>query len=1675
MGTANTVSHMSKAPERGRPDRVAIRENPPPPLAVATVGRRIEDSSANSPVLTKLEFSRKEIVLNTTSRTLTLCLAAFAAMHSGSAHAAMHLAIATELSASAVAQQALDDDAPEVQRLKVADLLKRARTAMQEGDWSTAETLTSRAEAFNVSFPLMYFGDTPKKVRRDLDRVRPAGAMPSERFTAPKIDEQPAVAARPNTPSAEAAPAAPPVKKNGVPGAGSPNIGSANSGAANIGTTTTGDITLADGRVQSRSYLTKGRAELARGNITGASHWCEKAMQLGAEFGAEEDSPEKLVLDIQRAGGKVANGKTANGNLANSDGRTTGNGAFPEQSPFAQPAARTPPATGGDTPSLLTRESWPGNTPSTLAPPGAHPLQPATPQLLAGPPAAQPVNPAAAAAPISAAAPMSAAAPTVAAGTDDQRRAQSDGMLWAARRALAVGDVRRAGEALAQAKELGVRYEFHEDSPAKVEAAISRYADLVQLKDKDSDAYRRRYADLQMQQAEDLLRWRDFDEAERLATEAKRRGVAYTPFENNPDAMLKRIAEARKTGNVAVAANSPSGAPAQAPRLSAAMPAAAAPIAPPGSVMPSAAPPTTATSADIAQKKAQALELVKQSRAALASNDLAKAEALARQAESLGVPDDAFASQDDRAWLVMFQIQKARRATTRTPSAAQATDQVQPAQAILPADASAAQSQAAKLAIYEPQNDPTHNVPASAQAPVAQSPAASNPNPSRAGQPTTSPAATPAATTWVDNGQSVGVALFLQGEEALRRHDVKTAQALFKEAANHRQDLDVDMQQRLQDRLQIVAQGPAILPAPGESGLMKEAAGQEQLKVRRANDEVNRQIAVARKLQESDPKQAAAVLEQARRFVETASLDTPTTDMLLRRVDRNVDELQKYVDSNKARIALDERNRTVKDEIDRDMQVKVEVQEKIAKMVDEFNELMDQRRYAEAELLAKKAFELAPREPVVNQIRRQAAFTRATQNAQEIEILKRDGVVRMEEAIEMSAIPWDDTGKSMQFGKEWNDINKRRKEWYANNKGYKRSEREIEIEQRLKTPVSLQFKDAPLEEVMRHLAKLANVSIYLDPRGLAEEAVDTSTPITIDLTHEISLKSALSLILEPLHLSYVIKDEVLKITSEQLRDGEVYPVTYNVADLVIPIPNFMPNGNMGLSGALRDAQAALNPGGPLGAGNSPLAAMASPNGSDANAMVDPKILAQFGAGGGGITGFGGMGRGGGATGVPQNIPFGGPGGMGGGVQPDFESLIELITATIAPTTWSDVGGAGAVKQFAGNLSLVVSQTQEVHEQISDLLEQLRRLQDLQVTIEVRFISLSDTFYEKMGVQFDMNNGSNVSNSQAASSFNLTQSGVSKNPLTGTSINGTSPTASFSSNNAVTVGVASPQNPVSGFPAGQLPNFSNDLEIPFLQNSFSQTLPTQRLFNYTGVGASGGATLGFAILSNLEAYFFMEAVQNDIRTNILQAPKVTLFNGQQAFVSDTTQSPFVISVIPVVGDFAAAQQPVIVVLSEGTFLTVQAVVSSDRRFVRLTVVPFFSQIGNVNTFTFTGSSSNTRTSSADGPEGATTSRNNSASASAEATTVQLPQFAFQTVTTTVSVPDGGTVLLGGIKRLTEERKEDGVPILNKLPYVNRLFNNISTGRVTSSLMMMVTPRIIIQEEEEALLGVMPNSP
>jgi general secretion pathway protein D len=538
---------------------------------------------------------------------------------------------------------------------------------------------------------------------------------------------------------------------------------------------------------------------------------------------------------------------------------------------------------------------------------------------------------------------------------------------------------------------------------------------------------------------------------------------------------------------------------------------------------------------------------------------------------------------------------------------------------------------------------------------------------------------------------------------------------------------------------------------------------------------------------------------------------------------------------------------------------------------------------------------------------------------------------------------------------------------------------------------------------------------------LSQEGIKSDEPITVNLNTDISLKSALSVILAPLHLSYVIKDEVLQITSEQLRDGELIPKVYNVADLVIPIPNFVPSANMGMAGQLADAYAAIGRN-HNGIGSPTASVVVNDRGGRTDAAGPNDVLAQqFQSASAGLS--------------PTTVSVGGgPGGMGGGANADFDSLIDLIVSTVATESWAETaGGTAEVRPFPTNLSLVISQTQAVHEEIADLLEQLRRLQDLQVTIEVRFIRLNDTFFERIGIDFDMN-----IEDRTIGTADLLPGGVWEG-----------------GRQTATVGITTPTG------IGDFPRFTGDLDIPFRQEHFSLAAAP------FGSPAPGIGTFGFAILSDIEAFFLIEAAQGDRRTNVLNAPKVTLFNGQQALVSDITQTPFVVGVVPIVAEFVAAQQPVIVVLNEGTMMSIQAVVSDDRRYVRLTVVPNFTQIGEVETFTFEGSSSSTSSSGTtdDDDDGNSETEEDSEEEASTGVTVQQPSFAVIQVVTTVSVPDGGTVLLGGIKRLSEGRNEFGIPLLSKLPYINRLFKNVGIGRETDSLMMMVTPRIIIQEEEE----------
>jgi general secretion pathway protein D len=390
-------------------------------------------------------------------------------------------------------------------------------------------------------------------------------------------------------------------------------------------------------------------------------------------------------------------------------------------------------------------------------------------------------------------------------------------------------------------------------------------------------------------------------------------------------------------------------------------------------------------------------------------------------------------------------------------------------------------------------------------------------------------------------------------------------------------------------------------------------------------------------------------------------------------------------------------------------------------------------------------------------------------------------------------------------------------------------------------------------------------------------------------------------------------------------------------------------------------------------------------------------------------------------------------------------LIDLIKNAVSKNSWSDAGGKGEIQFYPLGMALVVNQTLEVQEEVAALLNALRRLQDLEIAVEMRMVSVSEAFFEKMGLDFDIN-------------IKTGHSRMEQNLLSGQF----APFGSVNRNLGVN-GV------VSGLtPAGTL---TPDLNIPIRNSSYDFSVPPFGGFPGT-IGQDGGLSLGLAFLNDIQVFMFLEAAQGDRRSNIMQAPKVTMFNGQVVTLTITDQQFFLTDVqlaVPANGNqlfFVPNNAP----YPLGIAITVTAVVSADRRFVRINpsitmtnlasaTVPLFPvQIVVPQFFDGPGNNSSTFTQ----PQ-------------VFQMFFQQPTFTTISINTTVNVPDGGTVLLGGLKTLSEGRNEYGPPILGKIPYLSRLFRNTAYGRESQSLMIMVTPRIIINEEEEQVLFGQINIP
>ncbi len=110
----------------------------------------------------------------------------------------------------------------------------------------------------------------------------------------------------------------------------------------------------------------------------------------------------------------------------------------------------------------------------------------------------------------------------------------------------------------------------------------------------------------------------------------------------------------------------------------------------------------------------------------------------------------------------------------------------------------------------------------------------------------------------------------------------------------------------------------------------------------------------------------------------------------------------------------------------------------------------------------------------------------------------------------------------------------------------------VEIEKRLDGPTEIEFAGNPLRDVVQYLAEVNDIPILIDENALADEGISPDEDITL-MVSGVSVRNALELMLENvagIELDYVVRNEILTITTRYTADRILETVVYPIRDLV---------------------------------------------------------------------------------------------------------------------------------------------------------------------------------------------------------------------------------------------------------------------------------------------------------------------------------------------------------------------------------------------------------------------------------------------------------------------------------------------------------------------------------------------
>lgn len=365
-----------------------------------------------------------------------------------------------------------------------------------------------------------------------------------------------------------------------------------------------------------------------------------------------------------------------------------------------------------------------------------------------------------------------------------------------------------------------------------------------------------------------------------------------------------------------------------------------------------------------------------------------------------------------------------------------------------------------------------------------------------------------------------------------------------------------------------------------------------------------------------------------------------------------------------------------------------------------------------------------------------------------------------------------------------------------------------------------------------------------------------------------------------------------------------------------------------------------------------------------------------------------------------------------------DALLTLIQDNIAADSWTS-DPERTIQLMRG--TLVVRQTPDVHEQIHGLLDDLRLNTKSLVHIETRFIEVEDSFLEDIGVDLRGLDGS---------------------------LTGGFPLEDFGTSGAG--GFGTPNNPVgigTGNDPGAFYGGSNGDLKGRIENLYDYSLGEPGTLN-----GDGGLSLQALFLDDVNVQAVLRAVTKYQTSNVVNAPSLTLRSGQRGNVKQLTTRTYVRDFEPEIAQAAVIAQPELDNVKEGVILDVRAVASADRRFVTLELRPTIIDL-------VPDESGNPLPQ-----ETVSLATQNSSDV-----TIELPELRIQRLRTTATIPDGATLMLGGLKKSVEEDMRSSTPFLGDIPVLGSLFSRQGEYTSKRKLIILLKASILNPEEQEPALG------